>query len=132
MTFMAKYWDNFVTAFMKPFVRAKENRLKLLHSIESDRVAIQQRHLETVLESQHELVRHMNENVKETTSVIREWLDGFHKIGHANPSAPPVNDDERMWKLEMQELARQRGKQLTEDMSPYEMEAVIRQGFNDL
>jgi hypothetical protein len=64
---------------------------------------------------------------------LREWLEGFHKLPVNSPvAAPPVNDDERLWRMEMQELAREAGKNLTENMSPYEIEAVIREGFNVL
>lgn len=133
MTYIANLWDNLVTALLKPFVRVKENKLKLAHTIEMDRLSANQRHVETILDSQKELAHQMKEMMESNNLVIREWLEGFHRLPTTvTAKAPPVNDDERMWKLEMQELAREAGKQLTTDMSPYEIEAIIREGFNGL
>jgi hypothetical protein len=133
MTYIANLWDDFISALLKPFNRAKENKLKLAHTIEMDKLAASQRHVETILDSQKELVHQMKEMSESSNLVLREWLEGFHKLPVNSPvAAPPVNDDERLWRMEMQGLAREAGKNLTENMSPYEIEAVIREGFNVL
>lgn len=132
MTYIANMWDSLITAFMKPFVRISENRLKLLHTIETDKLDAQQRHIETIVDSQVALVTKINEGTKETTGVLREWLEGFHKFTAVPTKAPPTNNDERMWRLEMEELARTQGVNVANDLSPYELEALVRQGFKDL
>lgn len=132
MTCIANLWESFVLALLKPFIKAKQDAMKLAHTIEMDRVASQQRHVETILDSQKELAHQMREMNESNTAVIREWLEGFHKIPTQPIKSSPVNNDERMWRLEMEELARQAGKQLTQDMSPYEIEAIIKDGFGSL
>jgi len=132
MTSITSWWDSFITALLKPFIRVRDAKLKLLHTIEIDKLSYQQRQLDAILEAQETLAKTMTENVKETTSVMREWLEGFHKVSSVANAAPPVNDDERMWKLELQALAKERGAALTSNMSPYELEALVREGLHDL
>ena len=132
MTSMGNLWDSFITALLRPFMRARDNRLRLQHTIEVDKLAFQQRQLESVLEAQATLATTVTENVKETTAVLREWLEGFHKLPTQAISKPPVNDEERMWRLEMEAIARERGKVLADNMSPHEIEAFIREGINGL
>jgi hypothetical protein len=122
-----------MTAVLAPFVKVQEDKLRLLHVIEMDKIAVQQRHIETILDSQKDLAHSMKEMMEDNNSVIKDWLEGFHRLPTSTPAkAPPVNDDERMWKLEMQALAKEFGRDLTANMSPYEMEAVIQQGFSGL
>lgn len=132
MTSIANLWSAVVAAFLAPFIKAKQDHLKLLHAIDVDRQASQQRQLESILDSQKDLVKEMHLTVSDTTSVLKEWLEGFHKLPVGTGTAPPVNNDERMWRLEMESLAKERGKMLTQDMSPFEIEALISNGFKDL
>jgi hypothetical protein len=132
MTSIANLWSRFIAAFLAPFVKVKQDHLKLLHAIESDKQSAQQRHLETILDSQANLVKEMNHTVSETSGVLKDWLEGFHKLPTGTGVAPPVNNDERMWRIEMESLAKERGKALTDDMSSYDIEAFITNGFKDL
>lgn len=133
MTFIARWWEAAILAFMAPFVKIKQDNFRLNHTIEMDKVAVQNRHIETILDSQKDLAKSMQQMMENNNSVIKEWLEGFHKLPTNGPNkAPAVNDDERMWRLEMENMFKQRGKSLTENMSPYEIEALIQNEFNSL
>jgi hypothetical protein len=125
MTFTTNYWDRFIAALLKPFVKIKQDNMRLQHAIETDKQAAQQRFMETVLDSNRQIIDQMNVTVAETTSVLKDWLEGFNKIPTVQMTAPPVNDDERLWRKEMESLAREHGKNLLDTMSPYEVEAVM-------
>jgi len=131
MTFIAEWWDSFVTALLAPFSKLKEDKLRLLHTIEMDKMLAQQRHTETILDSQKDLANSLKGMMEDNNSVIKDWLEGFHKLPVGSAAkAPPVNNDERMWQLEMQELAKEMGHNLHNEMSPYELEAIVRRGFD--
>jgi hypothetical protein len=132
MTSIANWWFGFITALLSPFNKAKLDRLKLEHAIEADKMTAQQRHIEFIMDSQRDLAETMQKAMQDSNSVLREWLEGFHKIPQAPIKAIPVNDDERMWRLEMQELAASHGKALADNMSAFDIEAFAREGFNNL
>lgn len=131
MTFITNLWDRFVTNLLRPFVRIQQDRLKLQHTIEMDKESGRERHLEAILSSQEALAREMHATVSESTAVLRDWLDGFHKIQATPGVAPPVNDDERMWRLEMERIGSSIGVD-TKGMASSDIEALIRQELNSL
>jgi exonuclease V gamma subunit len=128
MTSIANFYDNFITALLRPFVRVKENRLKLEHTIEMDKQSAHERHIEAILDGQRELAGSIAKISENSNQVLREWLEGFHKIQQQPLAAPPVNNDERLWELEMASLK----KDIGSGMTPFDMEQFIGSSLKDL
>lgn len=101
-TFIANAWDSFITALYKPFIRIQENKIKLEAAIQMDKQDATQRHTEELLRIQEKLAEHNTRIVQESTSVVKEWLQGLTQLSAVQIKAPPVMDDERQWLLEME------------------------------
>lgn len=104
MTFtgkIAQWWDSFITALLKPFVRVRQDNYKLKATIEMDRELATQRHIEELLQIQERLAEQNTKIVQESTSTIREWLQGLTQLSGVNIQSPPVVDDEKQWEIEM-------------------------------
>lgn len=118
---MGKLWDSFITALLKPFVRYRDEKIKLIATIEMDKQAVHDRHVEELLNIQERIAQHNTRIVQESTTVLKEWLSGLTQLSGATIVAPPVNDDLRQWRMENKE------QELPDDL-----EAFIRQELANL
>lgn len=99
-TYIANAWDSFITALFRPFTRHSERKLKLSATIQMDKIEAENRHVEELLRIQERIAEHNTKIVQESTSVVKEWLQGLTQLSAVTIKAPPVNDDERQWRME--------------------------------
>jgi hypothetical protein len=122
-TYIANLWNNFILGVFAPFNKMSERKIKLQATIQMDKAEAEQRHVEELLRIQERLAEHNTRIVQEATSVVKEWLSGLTKLSGVSIVAPPVNDDERQWKLEQEKY----GPEIPDDL-----EHFIRQELSNL
>lgn len=115
---ISKLWFHFITSFLKPFYKFKEDRLKLEAAIEADKESRNQRFFQDILEIQKETLGEIVKSIESSNGTIKFWLEGLQNMSNIKIQTPPVNTDQRMWEKEIQ--------MQSEDIEQYIREAVGR------